>query len=263
MRHRPAKQEAPVTHPGLVAETISIDGFNGDPIDAYYAKPAGAGPRPGVVVIHHLPGWDEWTCEVARKLAHHGYEAIAPHLYSRAPVGPADDMAARVRAMGGVSDEQAMGDIDASAKYLKSQSTSNGKVGCIGFCSGGRHAYLAAALVPSLDAAVDCWGGGVIVTDPAHLSPARPVAPIDYTEKIACPLLGIFGNEDRNPTVGHVNETEDRLKKAGKTYEFHRYDGAGHGFFATDREGYRPQQAVDAWREVFAFYAKHLGGPAA
>jgi carboxymethylenebutenolidase len=172
-------------------------------------------------------------------------------------------MAARVRAMGGVSDEQAMGDIAASARYLLTQPSSNGKAGCIGFCSGGRHAYLAAALVPELDAAVDCWGGGVIVTDPAHLSPGRPVAPIDYTDKIGCALLGIFGNEDRNPSVEQVNETEARLKAAGKTYEFHRYDGAGHGFFASDRAGYRPEQATDAWGEVFAFYAKHLGGPAA
>jgi carboxymethylenebutenolidase len=250
-----------MSHPGLQAETITFKGFNGDQIEAYHARPAGGGPRPGVVVIHHLPGWDEWTCEVARKLAHHGYDAIAPHLYSRAPLGDADDMAARVRAMGGVSDAQAMGDIEASMKQLRTQATSNGKVGCIGFCSGGRHAYLAAALVPELDAAVDCWGGGVIVTDPAHLSAGRPVAPIDYTEKISCPVLGIFGNEDRSPSVEQVNETEERLKAAGKPYEFHRYDGAGHGFFASDREGYRPAQATEAWGKVFAFYAKHLGGP--
>jgi carboxymethylenebutenolidase len=249
-----------VSYAGLIAETVKCNGFNDDPIEAYYARPTGAeARRPGVVVIHHLPGWDEWTCEVTRKFAHHGFEAIAPHLYSRAPVGPADDMAARVRAMGGVSDAQAMGDIEASARFLRAQPASNGKVGCIGFCSGGRHAYLAAALVEGLDAAVDCWGGGVIVTDPAHLTPGRPVAPIDYTGRIKAPLLGIFGNEDRNPTVEQVNETEERLKQAGKVYEFYRYDDAGHGFFATDRAGYRPEQAVQGWERVFAFYAKHLG----
>jgi carboxymethylenebutenolidase len=240
------------------AETVRYKAHNDDEIEAYYARPDGDAPLPGVVVIHHLPGWDDWTCEVVRKLAHHGYAAIAPHLYSRAPVGPADDMAARVRAMGGVSDAQAMGDIAASARFLRAQHGSNGQVGCIGFCSGGRHAYLAAALVPELDAAVDCWGGGVIVTDPKQLSPERPVAPIDYTDKIACPLLGIFGNEDRSPTVEQVNETEERLKQAGKTYEFYRYDGAGHGFFATDRAGYRPEQATEAWGEVFRFYEKYL-----
>ena len=247
-----------MSYPGMVAETVALDGFNGDRIEAYHARPSGPGSFGGVVVIHHAPGWDEWTCEVVRKLAHHGYHAISPHLYSRAPLGPADDMAARVRAMGGVSDAQAMGDIEAGVKFLRAQPTANGKVGCIGFCSGGRHAYLAAALVPSLDAAVDCWGGGVIVTDPAHLTPARPVPPIDYTARIGCPLLGIFGNDDRNPTVEQVNETEAALKKEGKSYEFHRYDGAGHGFFATDRAGYRPEQATDAWNHVFKFYEKYL-----
>jgi len=248
-----------VAYEGMTAETISIKGFNNDNIEAYYARPAGSGRRPGVVVIHHAPGWDEWSCEVVRKFAHHGYEAISPHLYSRAGGGPEPgDMAAMMRAMGGVSDAQAMGDIEAGLKFLKAQATSNGKVGCIGFCSGGRHAYLAAALVPGLDAAVDCWGGGVIVPDPAQLNPARPVAPIDHTPKIAAPLLGIFGNDDRNPDVEQVNKTEEELKKQGKVYEFHRYDGAGHGFFATDRAGYRPEQAVDAWKHVFAWYEKYL-----
>lgn len=243
---------------GITANTVTIEGFNGDAIEAYYATPEGAGPFGGVVVIHHAPGWDEWTCEVVRKLAHHGYQAIAPHLYSRAPLGDADDMAARIRAMGGVSDAQAMGDIEAGVTFLRGQVASNGMIGCIGFCSGGRHAYLAAALVQGLNAAVDCWGGGVIVTDPSHLSPERPVAPIEYTAQISCPLLGIFGNDDRNPSPEQVNETEEALKQAGKEYEFYRYDGAGHSFFATDRERYRPEQATEAWGRVFDFFSNYL-----
>ena len=243
---------------GMMTETVAVSGFNDDAIEAYYARPNGPGLIPGVVVIHHAPGWDEWTCEVVRKLAHHGYGAIAPHLYSRAGLGDADDLAAQIRAMGGVSDEQALGDIEAGVKFLRAQPSSNGRVGCIGFCSGGRHAYLAAALVPGLDAAVDCWGGGVIVSDSSQLSPARPVAPIDYTSRIACPILGIFGNDDRNPTVEQVNATEAALKQEGKSYEFRRYDGAGHGFFATDRAGYRSEQATDAWGHVFRFFETHL-----
>jgi carboxymethylenebutenolidase len=82
--------------------------------------------------------------------------------------------------------------------------------------------------------------------------------PIDLTPKMSCPLLGIFGNDDQFPTPAEVNQTEEALKKAGKEYEFYRYDGAGHGFFATDRPGSRPEQAKDAWGKVFAFYAKHL-----
>ena len=125
-------------------------------------------------------------------------------------------------------------------------------------CSGGRQTYMVACRLPELNAAVDCWGGGVIVADPAQLNEKRPVPVIDLTPSLGCPLLGIFGNEDSNPDVEQVNRTEEALKQHGKTYEFHRYDGAGHGFFAVDRAGYRPEQAVDGWSKVFAFYGKHL-----
>src|SRR6516165_5632163 len=107
-------------------------------------RPMRAGKVPGMVVIHHLPGWDEWITEVARKLAHHGYAAIAPHLYFRDGPGRPDDIGVRVRAAGGVSDAQVVGDAADSAAFLREQGNSNGKVGVIGFCSGGRHAYLVA-----------------------------------------------------------------------------------------------------------------------
>lgn len=80
------------------------------------------------------------------------------------------------------------------------------------------------------------------------------------TKDMRCPLLGIFGNDDANPDVAQVNRIEEELKRHGKDYELHRYDGAGHGFFAVDRPGYRPQQAVDGWQKVFAFYERHLKG---
>lgn len=243
---------------GMLAETVTFRGDGGDDVSAYYARPLGAGPFPGVVVIHHMPGWDQWTREVVRKFAQNGYAAISHHLYSRLGPGSPDDVAARARAAGGVADAQVVGDVAGAAHFLRSQVYANGKVGVIGFCSGGRHTYLAACSLPNLDAAVDCWGGGVIVDDPAQLSEKRPVAPIDLTENLNCPLLGIFGNEDHSPTPDQVNRTEEVLKRLGKDYEFHRYDGAGHGFFAVDRPNYRQEQAVDGWKKVFAFYGKHL-----
>ena len=71
-------------------------------------------------------------------------------------------------------------------------------------------------------------------------------------------MLGIFGNEDRNPTAEHVNRTEEILKTLNKTYEFHRYDGAGHAFFVHYRAFYRVEQAVDGWNKILAFFKKHL-----
>jgi len=251
------------TYEGMLAETVTVRGYNGDLIETYLARPLGVGPCAGVVVIHHMPGWDEWTKEVVRKLAYHGYAAAAPHLYCRAGPGSPDDLAARVRAAGGVSDDQVMGDVEGTMAFLRAQPWASGKIGVIGFCSGGRHTYLAACRLSGIDAAVDCWGGNVIVDDPAQLNALRPVAPIDLTEQLSCPLLGIFGNEDPNPNPDQVNRTEEVLKRFGKTYEFYRYDGAGHGFFAVDRPGYRPQQAVDGWQKVFAFFKRYLGVPEA
>jgi len=243
---------------GMIAETVQLQGDGGDWVSGYAARPLGTtGPLPGVVVVHHMPGWDEWTREVVRKFAQHGYNAVSPNLFHRFGVGSADDVAAVARSQGGASDAQVMGDIDGAVRWLKSLPTANGKVGTIGFCSGGRQVYLAACSVPSLDAAVDCWGGGVIAT-PEQLNEKRPVAPIDLTAQMTVPLLGIFGNDDRSPTPDQVDQTEAELQRLGKAYEFHRYDGAGHGFFATDRPGYRPEQAVDAWAKVFAWYERWL-----
>jgi len=240
-------------------ELVSIKGHNGDAIEAYHARPTQATAVPGIVVIHHMPGWDEWTKEVARKLAYHGYAAIAPHLFYRyGPGGKWDDLMAIARTKGGVPDAQAMGDVEGSAAFLRSQPQSNGKVGVIGFCSGGRQAYMAACTLPDLNAAVDCWGGRGIAA-PADLTPDKPLAVIDMTKDMSCPLLGIFGNDDANPDREQVNKTEEELKRHGKSYEFHRYDGAGHGFFAVDRPGYRAEQATDAWTKVLAFFDKHLG----
>jgi carboxymethylenebutenolidase len=249
---------------GLQADTVSFRGHNGDTGEAYYARPLAGGKVPGVVVIHHIPGWCEWTIEVVRKLAHHGYAAISPHIYFRegGPNESPDDLGARIRAAGGVADAQVMGDVAAAMAYLRAQPNSNGKVGVIGFCSGGRHTYLAACTLPDIDAAVDCWGGNVIVDDPKQLNAKRPVAPIDLTDKMNCPLLGIFGNDDANPTADQVNRTEAVLKRLGKNYEFHRYDGAGHAFFNTLRDAYRPEQATDGWQKVFAFFNRYLASSA-
>jgi carboxymethylenebutenolidase len=231
---------------------------NGETAEAYLARPAGDTKRGGVVVIHHMPGWDEWTAEVCRKLAHHGYDTIAPHLYFRLGKGSPDDLAAKARAEGGVSDDQVIADVAACMEHLRKLPSSNGKVGVIGFCSGGRHTYLAGGRLKGIDALVDCWGGNVIVDDPTAITDKRPVAPIDYTENITAPLLGIFGNEDPNPNPDQVNRTEEKLKALGKTYEFERYDGVGHGFFAHYRPAYRAAQASDGWAKVLAFFQKHL-----
>ena len=126
-------------------------------------------PTGGVVVIHHMPGYDEATKEITRKFAAHGYLAICPNLYCRqAPGASPDDAAAAVRAQGGVPDDRLVGDVAGAIAHLRSLESSNGKVATIGYCSGGRQSFLAACSL-ELDAAVDCYGAFVVGSPPEGL----------------------------------------------------------------------------------------------
>ena len=195
--------------------------------------------------------------EATRKFAHHGYAAISPNLYARAGHGTPEDVAAAVRAEGGVADDQVVGDLVGALEFLRSLPNSNGKIGVFGTCSGGRHAYLAACRVPGFAAVVDCWGGRVVMSK-EELTPKQPVAPLDYTADLTCPLLGLFGEEDRSPTPEQVAQHEQVLKQLGKHYEFHMYPDAGHGFFYYDRPNYRQAPAVDGWGKIWVFLGKWL-----
>jgi carboxymethylenebutenolidase len=242
----------------LTATTIRIDGANGDEIQAYTARPEGDDSRGGVVVIHHLPGYDRATKEIVRRFAELGYDAICPNLYWRqAPGAAPDDAAATARANGGIPDEQLIGDVGGAAAYLRALPTSNGKVGVIGYCSGGRQSVLAACNL-DLDAAVDNYGAFVTGTPPAEF-PLKVTNLVDQLPNLRCPVLGLFGNEDKFPSPEHVDEFEQILKDNGKPYEFHRYDNAGHAFFAVDRPSYRVEAANDGWEQITSFFATHLG----
>ena len=242
----------------IIAESIMISGHGGDTIEAYSARPLEPGKQVGgVVVIHHMPGYDAGTKEIARTFAAGGYNAMLPNLYWReAPGASPDDAAAAARAVGGVPDERLVGDVAGAVAFLRALSTSNGKVGVIGYCSGGRQSFLAAVSLP-LDAAVDCYGG-FVVGDPPAESPLKVGPIVDKAPDLSCPLLGLFGSDDKYPSPSDVAELEAALKAAGKTYEFHSYEGAGHAFFSVNRPAYRPEAAVDGWQKIFTFFGKYL-----
>ena len=241
----------------LLAETITITGHNGDEIEAYSARALDEAPRGGVVVIHHMPGYDPQTKEITRTFAVNGYNAICPNLYHReAPGASPDDAAATARAQGGVPDERLVGDVSGAATYLKALESANGKVGTIGYCSGGRQSFLAAVSLP-LDAAVDCYGAFVVGNPPEGM-PLKVGPIVDKTPNLSCPLLGLFGVEDKHPSPEQVGELEQALKAAGKTYEFHSYENAGHAFFSVNRPSYRVEAANDGWQRIWDFYGQYL-----
>ncbi|PWI42733.1 dienelactone hydrolase family protein [Streptomyces sp. ICBB 8177] len=241
----------------MTAGTVTITSGDGEEIEAYLAHPVDAPHRGGVVVIHHMPGYDRWSKEVVRRFASDGWAALCPNLYSRqAPGASPDDAAAAVRALGGVSDEQLIADVEGAMRHLKSLPGANGKVGVIGHCSGGRQAFLAACSLP-LDAAVDCYGA-FVAKEPDAGFPLKVKPVLGLAGNLSAPLLGLFGAEDSFPAPDEVAQLAAELERLGKDHEFHTYEGAGHAFFATDRPSYRPEAAVDGWEKIYGFFGRHL-----
>ena len=243
---------------GIAAEVITYPGGDGRDIHAYVASPAGQEPGPGIVAVHHLPGWDEFYREFCDRLARHGFTVICPDLYCRFGHGTPDDVAATVRAQGGVHDDSVVADCAAALTWLTALPESNGKAG---------------SSAPAPVAAMPCWppprcpistrwpiswGGGVLMTD-VELSPARPVPPIDYIPQLAAPLLGLFGNDDSHPAPQRGGPPRGGTRADGQAHEFHRYEGAGTRLLLYHTPSYRPQAAMDGWEKVLRFFGRHLG----
>ncbi|MBV9089413.1 MAG: dienelactone hydrolase family protein [Mycobacteriaceae bacterium] len=248
-----------ISQDAIRAETVTITGHGDDDIEAYRAIPLAPGSRGGVVWIHHMPGYDRETKEFVRRLAVAGYNAICPNLYSReAPGADPDDAAATARAAGGVPDERLVGDVAGAVGHLRGLDGSNGKFGVIGHCSGGRQAFLAACSLP-FAAAVDCYGA-FIVEDPPEGMPKSMKPILGLAPSLSCPLLGLFGKDDRYPSPESVAKLGVELDKLGKEHEFYSYDAAGHSFFSVDRPAYRLAAALDGWRRIHDFFGKYLQG---
>ena len=229
----------------IIARTITIAGAGSDEIEAYLAHPLEGEGQASVVILHHMPGYDRASKELTRTFAVYGYATLMPNLHHRyAPGARSGDAAAAARDAGGVPDEQCLGDAQAAIDFLRARPESNGKVGVIGYCSGGRQSFLVACTL-DVDAAVDCYGGR---------------ADIDLAPKLGCPLLGLFGEDDQSPSPDDVAAMARALEAEGKTFDFHSYEGAGHAFFSVDRPSYRLEAAKDGWKQIWAFFGEHLKG---
>ncbi|MGF1424879.1 dienelactone hydrolase family protein [Kitasatospora sp. LaBMicrA B282] len=243
----------------MTTTTVTIAGHGNDEIDAYLARPEGAQSRGGVVVIHHMPGYDRATKEIVRRFAELGYDAICPNLHHReAPGAAPDDAAAAARAAGGVPDERLLGDVAGAIAHLRALPGSNGRIGVIGHCSGGRQAVLVGCQL-DVAAAVDCYGAFVTGTPPEGF-PLKVTNLVDQLPALRAPLLGLFGAEDKFPGPEQVAELEQILTEHGKDFAFHTYEGAGHAFFAVDRPSYNVAAANDGWERIAAFFGTHLEG---
>jgi carboxymethylenebutenolidase len=248
-----------VTDPDrLDARELRYAGHGGDAVHAYLAAPAEeaeAETAAGVIVVHEAFGLNDHIRDVARRFAALGFTAVAPDLYSREGAPADGGMDAVLATMGAMPDARIVGDLVGAAALLREQPNAGGRVGCVGFCSGGRQTLLAACSSSAIDAAVDCWGGRVTA---AETSPERPVPVIDLAGDLACPLLLVGGAEDGNPSPDDLRRVRDAAAASGQDVELEIYPGAGHAFLADYRPNYRPQAAFALWAHMTAFLAERL-----
>ena len=239
----------------IKSESMQYPGHDGAMITAYISRPTASGSYPGVIVTPEAFGLVEHIKDVARRFAAEGYIAIAPELYTREGAPDPDNMDQVVQKMFATPDSRAVGDLNGAAVYLKAQANCNGKVGMIGFCSGGRYTLITSCKSTNIDAAVDSAGGFIIQDE--HTD-TRPVSPIDMICTLACPLMATFGEDDPNPSPAHADRIKEEMEKHGKNYESHMYPNAGHAFFADYRPSYQEAAAKDMWQRVLVFFEKHL-----
>ena len=253
-----------VTDPGRVrAESLNYPGAEGTPVNGYLASPAaraGAAGRPAIVVIHEAGGLGEHIKDVTNRLANLGYLALAVDLYTReGGPPPLGDMQAVMSRLFSMSDATALGDLTSAADFVRAREACSGKVGCIGFCMGGRFALLFACASDRLDAAIDCWGGFIDKATPQERSTSlRPTPPLEIADRLSCPLLAAIGAEDQNPSPELGEQLRERAAASEQEVKVDVYEAAGHAFFADYRPSYRPDPAAKLWQEIVSFLTRHL-----
>ena len=232
---------------------ISVDG---QVMDAYLTKPNDDEKHPAVIVIQEVWGVNSHIQYVTDRLPAAGYVGLAPSMFhreGRMVMGMHEEMETAFARMGACTDANIVADVKAAVAWLQQQPyVDANRIGIVGFCFGGRVSFLSACNVPELKAASVFYGGrmlGALGDGPA---------PVEQVANINCPVLGLFGEEDQNPTPADVDTVEAALKAAGKTYSFHMYPGCGHGFHCNARGSYKPESARDAWGKTMAWFDEHI-----
>ena len=230
----------------------------GDTMEAYLAQPEASEPAPAVVVIQEIWGVNSHIQFLTDRFPAQGYVGLAPamfHLEGRMTMGLHEEMDNADARMQRSTDAGIVADVQAAVDYLKAQPfVQADRIGIVGFCYGGRVSYLAACNVSDIKASVVYYGGRIMN------SLGDGPSPFDQTSKITAPMLGLFGEEDQNPSPEDVAKIDSEMTRLGKDHEFHVYPGCGHGFNCNARSSYRPESARDAWGKAMAWFEANLKG---
>jgi carboxymethylenebutenolidase len=237
-----------------MADTITLQ-IDGKAVDSIFAKPDGDGPFGGVVVTFHKDGIDNFTTWLVDDLARRGFCAIAPNHFHWIPAGESIENRKEF-----LWDSRVALDLAVARGYLECLPEMDGdRIAILGHCMGGRNTFLGAACDEHYKAACVWYGGGMFRAQ----GPDGP-SPYERMGDIACPVMGFFGNEDKNPSPEDVDKFDEALTKAGVWHEFHRYDNTGHGFMNPENaKHYMKSSADDSWSRALAFLNDKIGTSAA
>jgi carboxymethylenebutenolidase len=229
-------------------ETVTVDN---SPMGLYLSRPEGSGPFPAIIVIQNQDGVRDFTQEMTRRVTRAGYFGIAPQLYHREGEPMTPERTASIK--DSRNDTNVLNDIDATIAFLRGCAEADTRnLGIVGFCMGGRIAFLMAAATKSFKAAVDYYGGGVYAQ-----WGDRP-APSSLSANVSCPIQGHFGELDKNPPPDEMRRLDGELTKLGKEHEFFFYADSPHGFNKEGAASYRPEADRASWARTLDFFAKHL-----
>jgi carboxymethylenebutenolidase len=251
-----ARAQGPAIHTdtdGLVAGEAQIPVADGH-LPAYFAKPAGQGPFPTILVIEEIFGVHEYIKDVCRRFAKLGYLAVAPELYARiADLSKMSDPQEIVtKVILKAPDKLIMSDLDSTAAWAAANGGDPKRLGVTGFCRGGRDTWLYAEHNPHLKAAV-AWYGPV----KSPTSPIQPRTPIDRAAGLRCPLLGLYGGQDRSIDPADVRHAAEVARDSGHVVDIEIFPDAGHGFHADYRATYNKQAAEQGWNDALAWFRKY------
>ena len=225
----------------LETSRITYPGAGGD-VKAYMARPKGAAKLSAVIVIHENRGLNPHIEDVTRRVALEGFLALGPDLLSPMGGTPSNEDTARDM-IGKLDGKQTTQNLVSAVAFLKQHAHGNGKVGAVGFCWGGGPVGDLVVNAPDLDACVVYYGRQPRAAD---------------VEKIRAPLLLHYAGLDERINQG-ISAFEDALKKAGKQYTLHMYEGANHAFNNDTSEARYNKQAADlAWARTIAFFKANL-----
>ncbi|MGH6872302.1 MAG: dienelactone hydrolase family protein [Rhizomicrobium sp.] len=244
---------------GLDAGEVSVAVADGK-IPAYRAKPSGKSNLATILVVQEIFGVHEHIKDICRRFAHHGYYAVAPSLYARYGDAGKYDMEHVKELVTDivlkVPDTEVMSDLDSTAQFAASDGGSAADIGITGFCWGGRIVWLYAAHNPAVKAGVAFYGQ---LRGPAQASPLRPRYPLELVGDLKAPMLGFYGGLDKNIPVSDVEDMKAALAQSGnRASHLEVFMDAQHGFFADYRSSYNEADAKDAWKQMLAWFGKHV-----